>query len=254
MNVIGIIPARYGSSRFPGKPLADILGKPMVWHVYTRAKRALNHVVVATDDKRIFEVCRNLNLKVVMTSWEHSSGTERCSEALDIYQENTGLHFDFVINIQGDEPLIDPQIITILEQSFDEQTQITTLIRKERDWQNLFDPNIVKVIIDNTSHAIYFSRTAIPFIRDAKPEFWTQKHQYFSHIGIYAYRSSVLKEIVRLPKGQLEKAEKLEQLRWIEYGYKIKVELVDYLGIGVDTQKDIDKIIEILKAQGNEQF
>ena len=254
MKALGIIPARYGSSRFPGKPLADILGKPMIWHVYTRAREALDHVVIATDDTRIFERANQLGLNVVMTSTHHSSGTERCREALDNYEKELKNKFDLVINIQGDEPLIDPGIIRTLVDNFDPQTEIATLIRQEKDWENLFDPNIVKVITRPDGQAIYFSRNAIPFLRDIDKRQWTEYHTFYTHIGIYAYRSDILREIVSLPPGALEQAEKLEQLRWIENGYRIKTIVVDYIGIGVDTSNDLDRVISILKNSGNGQF
>ncbi len=254
MRALGIIPARYASSRFPGKPLADILGKPMIWHVYTRSRQALENVIIATDDQRIFDVARQLDMEVVMTGTNHRSGTERCREALDNYEQQTGQHFDLVINIQGDEPLIDPKIIKTLAESFDQDTEIATLIRKENERENLFDPNIVKVVVNAENEAIYFSRTAIPYLRDIDPGQWLEHHTFYSHIGIYAYRSDILRKIVNLKPGILEQAEKLEQLRWLENGYTIKTILVDYLGIGVDVPKDLDKVKSILKSRGNGQF
>ncbi len=247
MKALGIIPARFASSRFPGKPLADILGKPMIWHVFTRARQALDNVVIATDDKRIFQAADALGLQVVMTGTQHKSGTERCHEALDIYEQQTGQSFDLVVNIQGDEPLIDPKIIITLVNSFTETTQIATLVRHEKNWENLFDPNVVKAIISPDNQAIYFSRTAIPYLRDIDKRQWTEHHVFYTHIGIYAYRSSVLRSIVKLQPTPLEQAEKLEQLRWIENGYNIKVSVVDYLGIGVDTFNDLQKVISMIK-------
>ncbi len=254
MKALGIIPARYGSTRFPGKPLADILGKPMIWHVYTRARQALENVIIATDDERIFSKAQDLGLQAVMTGSHHRSGTERCKEALEIYEQETGQAFDLVVNIQGDEPLIDPAIISTLTEGFCADTQIATLIRQENDWENLFNPNVVKVIITQDNKAIYFSRTAIPFLRDIDKRHWTEYHTFFTHIGIYAYRSDILRKIVGLNPTPLEQAEKLEQLRWIENGYTIKTNIVDYIGIGVDTINDLDRVISILKSSGNGQF
>jgi len=254
MKILGIIPARYQSTRFPGKPLADILGKPMIWHVYKQAKKALENVIIATDDNRIFETAIALGLNVVMTSQEHNSGTERCYEALEIYQNKTDKTFDFVINIQGDEPLIDPKIIISLSKTLNANIQIATLIRKEEEWQNIFNPNFVKVIFDNENYAIYFSRNAIPFLRDVDKQMWGKKYNFYTHIGIYGYKSCVLEKIVKLKKSKLEQAEKLEQLRWIENGFKIKIKKVDYLGHGVDTKEDLEKVINLLKKQGYDKF
>ncbi len=254
MIPLGIIPARYGSSRFPGKPLADILGKPMIWHVYERSRQALEHVVVATDDRRIFETCLDHNINVVMTGSHHRSGTERCREAAEKYIDQTSINFDLVINIQGDEPLIDPQIIKALADAFRQDTQIATLIKPEKLTERLFNPNTVKVVIDQSGYAVYFSRQAIPFLRDIPKNEWTRNHDFFTHIGIYAYRTDVLNKIVNLPESPLEKAEKLEQLRWLDHGYKIKTVKTNYSGIGVDTQKDLEEVIKFLKHKGYEQF
>ncbi len=246
MKTLGIIPARYASSRFPGKPLADLNGKPLVYHVYLRAKQALQHVVVATDDKRIFEKLAELGAKVIMTSTQHRSGTERCAEALTKYSQMTNINFDFVINIQGDEPLIDPEIILKLKQNLTDSTQIATLVKIETDPNIIFNPNVVKVITDYQDHAIYFSRHPIPFIRDIAKNLWPQNFQYLTHIGIYAYRTDVLQKITKLKPTDLENAEKLEQLRWIYYGYKIKTITVDYQAIGVDTPEDLEFVRKLL--------
>ncbi len=247
MKILGIIPARYGSSRFPGKPLVDLAGKPMVWHVYNSARQALDNVVIATDDQRIFSALTNLGAKVVMTSDTHRSGTERCAEAASIFARENFTP-DIVINIQGDEPLIPADIISQLANAMDCKTQIGTLIRHEKSAENLFNPNVVKVVRDNQGNAIYFSRQPIPYLRDTDKDKWTVKHRFFSHIGIYAYTFDVLQEIVKLPAGILENAEKLEQLRWIEYGYKIKTIVTDYKAIGVDTPEDLEKIRQMLQG------
>ncbi len=247
MKILGIIPARYASSRFPGKPLADLLGKPLVFHVYQRAKQALDNVIIATDDQRIFSKLTQLGAQVIMTSSKHSSGTERCAEALSKYSQTTKTHFDFVINIQGDEPLIDPGIIKKLAQSLNQNTQIATLAKKESDPNIIFNPNVVKVITDYQNNAIYFSRNPIPFIRDTEKSLWTKHFQYLTHIGIYAYSSGVLMEITKLPKTGLENAEKLEQLRWIYFGYKIKTITVEYQAIGVDTPEDLEYVRKLMQ-------
>ncbi len=247
MKTLGIIPARYASTRFPGKPLADLLGKPLVYHVYTRAKQALDHVVIATDDQRIFDKLSQMGAQVIMTSSHHSSGTERCAEALSKYSQTTKTHFDFVINIQGDEPLIDPKIIQKLQQNLTATTQIATLVKKQSDPDVIFNPNVVKVITDHQNNAIYFSRHPIPFIRDTEKRLWTKHFQYLTHIGIYAYSTDVLLEITKLEPTGLEKAEKLEQLRWIYYGYKIKTIIVDYQAIGVDTPEDLEYVRRLMR-------
>ncbi len=247
MKTLGIIPARFASSRFPGKPLADLLGKPLVWHVYSRAKQALDYVAVATDDKRIFQTISELGGTAIMTSDKHNSGTERCAEAVLLLEKKLNANFDLVINIQGDEPLIEPQIISTLEKNFTPQDQIATLIKQETDAENLFDPNVVKVLIDKNKNAIYFSRQTIPYLRDIPKEKWIETHTFYSHIGIYAYRKDILLQITKLEQTTLEKAEKLEQLRWLENGYKIKTTLVDYQAIGVDTPEDLEKIKQILE-------
>ncbi len=249
MKTLGIIPARYASSRFPGKPLVDLLGKPLVWYVYSRAKQALEHVVVATDDKRIFQTVTDLGGFAIMTSQNHKSGTERCAEAVLNVEKQLGEKFDLVINIQGDEPLIEPPIISTLEKNFTPQDQIATLIKQETDAENLFDPNVVKVLVDKNKNAIYFSRQTIPYLRDIPKKQWLENFTFYSHIGIYAYRKDILLQITKLEPTPLEKAEKLEQLRWIENGYKIKTSIVVYDAIGVDTPADLEKVKQILLSK-----
>ena len=246
MKFIGIIPARYGSSRFPGKPLADMAGKPMIQRVYEQVKKALNEVWVATDDERILKVVENFGGKAVLTSHDHKSGTDRCNEAYS----KIGDGFDVVINIQGDEPFIQPQQIEALKSCFDsKETELATLVKpfkKEDGFEALFNPNSPKVILNKSSEAIYFSRSIIPYIRDAHHTEWLDKHIFYKHIGMYAYRADVLKKITLLPQSNLELAESLEQLRWIENGYKIKVGLTDIETIGIDTPEDMEKAIKLL--------
>lgn len=246
MKFIGIIPARYGSSRFPGKPLADMAGKPMIQRVYEQVKKAIDEVWVATDDERILKVVEDFGGKAVLTSPDHKSGTDRCNEAFS----KIGNGFDVVINIQGDEPFIQPQQIETLKSCFDsKETQLATLVKpfkKEDGFEVLFNPNSPKVVLNKNSEAIYFSRSIIPYIRDAHHTEWLDKHIFYKHIGMYAYRADVLKKITLLPQSNLELAESLEQLRWIENGYKIKVGLTDIETIGIDTPEDMEKAIKLL--------
>ena len=236
-NVFGIIPARYASSRFPGKPLAEIQGKPMVQWVYERVQSSeVRDIAVATDDVRIADCVRGFGGKVVMTSPDHASGTDRCGEAAMVMQPNDN---DVVINIQGDEPLISPKEIHLLANAFEDRSvQIATLVNPFQDEELLRNPNVVKVVKAKNGNVLYFSRLPIPYLREnaAPPK------NYFRHIGIYAYRYGVLKEIVQLPTSELENSEKLEQLRWLEIGYTIRALACDYQGIGVDTPEDLAKL------------
>ena len=213
-NVFGIIPARYASSRFPGKPLALINGKPMVQWVYERVQSSeIQELAVATDDERIADCVRGFGGEVVMTSPDHASGTDRCGEATLAMQPNDN---DVVINIQGDEPLISPKEIHLLANAFEDRSvQIATLVNPFNDDKMLQDPNVVKVVKAKNGNVLYFSRLPIPYLREGG----TPPMQYYRHIGIYAYRYGVLKQIVQLPTSELENSEKLEQLRWLENGY-----------------------------------
>lgn len=247
MKIIGIIPARYASSRFPGKPLAMIYGKAMVMHVYERAQEAacFGEVLVATDDERIFEHVTQEGGKAIMTSPGHPSGTDRVFEAcMQILGENAALNEYVVINIQGDEPFIDPKAIRSLTKVFDTPgAGIATLIKKITNEKELFDENVVKVIPGKNKQALYFSRSALPFIRDKNTSGWLSAHSFFKHIGIYAYRADILKAITELPPSPLEKAEGLEQLRWLENGYPIHTEATDYESLSVDTPGDLSKLM-----------
>lgn len=243
MKIAGIIPARYDSSRFPGKPLVIIQNKPMIQLVYEQAKKAntLDEVIVATDDIRIEKAVKSFGGNVLMTKSTHSSGTERCAEVQQKLKDAGNL-FDVIINIQGDEPFIDPKQINLVASSFEEKgVQIASLSKKIEDEHELFDPNVVKVISDRNGMAIYFSRQTIPFIRGKSPENWLQLSKHFKHIGIYGYQSSVLEKIVLLQKTTLEDVESLEQLRWIENGYAIKVKETDIESFGVDVPEDLSK-------------
>jgi 3-deoxy-manno-octulosonate cytidylyltransferase (CMP-KDO synthetase) len=244
MNIIGIIPARYASTRFPGKPLADINGKSMIQRVYEQAakSKSLNRVVVATDDKRIYNHVLQFGGEVLMTSEEHTNGTSRCAEVLT-KREAEEKPIDAVINIQGDEPFINPQQIDDLTALFaDQNTDIATMARIIDNEEDIFDPNTVKVVIGIHDFALYFSRQTIPYVRGEKNNNWKNRHPFLKHIGLYGYRSEVLKKIVLLKPSPLESAEKLEQLRWLENGFRIKVKTTDFDSISVDTPADLEKI------------
>lgn len=248
MKFIGIIPARYASSRFPGKPLADMDGKPMIQRVYEQVIQAVDDVCVATDDERIEAAVKAFGGKVVMTSDKHRSGTDRCFEA---YQK-IGKGFDVVINIQGDEPFIHPEQIETIKACFtDDEIQIATLVkpfRTDDDFETtLFNPNSPKVVVNKKMEAMYFSRSIIPYIRGKKYTEWLPNHTFYKHIGMYAYRADVLAEITALPQSTLELAESLEQLRWLENGYKIKVGITEQETIGIDTPADLEKALAYLR-------
>jgi 3-deoxy-manno-octulosonate cytidylyltransferase (CMP-KDO synthetase) len=243
MNIIGIIPARYASTRFPGKPLVDIHGKTMIRRVYEQAKKtvSLTEVYVATDDTRIFDHVETFGGKVMMTSTIHRTGTERCQEVVEkLMTEN--IPVDVVINIQGDEPFIRPEPIDLLASCFnDSQIQIATLIKKIIQEEDLDDPNTIKVVTNKLSKALYFSRTAIPYLRDKNHETRINFHTYYKHIGIYAYRTDILKKLTALDPGLLETAESLEQLRWLENGYGIHTLTTEFESHSVDVPEDLLK-------------
>lgn len=238
---LGIIPARFASTRFPGKPLVKIGGKMMIQRVYEQVKDSLDEVYVATDDLRIYEAVKSFGGQVVMTSEEHKSGTDRCKEAWQKAVED----FDVVVNIQGDEPFIQPEQIELLKTCFEEaNTEIATLIKPftEADGlEALRNINTPKVVINNNMEAIYFSRSVIPFLRNYDATEWLSRHVYYKHIGLYAYRTDILQQITELPVSLLEQAESLEQLRWIENGYKIKVAITHHETFGIDTPEDLEK-------------
>lgn len=248
MKFIGIIPARYASTRFPGKPLALLGGKPMIQRVYEQVKETVDRVCVATDDERIEAAVKAFGGNVVMTSDQHRSGTDRCKEA---YQK-VGEPFDVIINIQGDEPFIHPEQIETIKRCFeDESVDIATLVKPfaaDGDFEStLFNPNSPKVVVNKRMEAMYFSRSIVPYIRGKKYTEWLSAHVFYKHIGMYAYRADVLKEITALPPSSLEIAESLEQLRWLENGYKIKVGITEQETIGIDTPEDLEKANLLLK-------
>lgn len=240
LKFAGIIPARYASTRFPGKPLEFIGSKMIIQHVYERASSVLENLVVATDDNRIYDAVTGFGGKACMTSTEHKSGTDRCREAA----LKTFPDADVIINIQGDEPFIDVSQITSLMTAFDNpQTDIATLIRpfdKSLGYETLADPNLVKVVKANDGSALYFSRSVIPYVRNCDNNKWPEAVDYFTHIGIYAYRMDVLRQLTDLKQSPLEKAESLEQLRWLQAGYKIVTSITNHCNIGIDTPKDLE--------------
>lgn len=237
---IGIIPARYASTRFPGKPLAEIGGVPMVVRVCEQAAKVLDKVYVATDSQLIADKVREYGYNAVLTSDRHKTGTDRIAEAA----EKIGGEADVVINIQGDEPFVDPGQIRGVMKCFDDpQTDIATLARpfkKEDGIEAVMNPNKVKVVFAPNGMALYFSRSPIPYLRGVDPENWLEKQDYFIHVGMYAYRKDILKKISALGQTPLELSESLEQLRWLENGYKIKVAKTDSPTIGIDTPEDLE--------------
>jgi 3-deoxy-manno-octulosonate cytidylyltransferase (CMP-KDO synthetase) len=246
MKILGIIPARFASSRFPGKPLIDLAGKTMIQRVYEQAKKAssLTEVVVATDDQRIYDTVASFGGKAIFTSDLHQSGTDRCAEVADKM-----LGFDAVINIQGDEPLINPAQIDLLASCFhDNETQLATLVKVINTEDELFNFNTPKVILNKNLEAIYFSRQNIPFLKNIEPKDFLQNHTFYKHIGIYGYKSDALHQIAQLPLGNLEKAEMLEQLRWIENGYKIKVAVTEHETLAIDSPEDVEKVLTAILA------
>jgi 3-deoxy-manno-octulosonate cytidylyltransferase (CMP-KDO synthetase) len=245
VKVVGIIPARYASKRFPGKPLVDIAGKKMIQRVYEQSLKAIEHVYVATDDKRIEAAVLEFGGKVIMTSKKHLSGTDRIAEAIDLIHEQTKDRFDIIVNIQGDEPFIYPEQIASVIACFDKKdTQIATLAKHIINTEDIFNENKPKVVLNSNNEAITFSRSPIPYFRGKPNNEWVTSHKYYKHIGLYAYKTDVLKEITQLKPSSLELAESLEQLRWIENGYKIVVEETEFESIGIDTKKDLKKIHE----------
>ena len=249
LKYIAIIPARYASTRFPGKPLAMLGGKPVIQRVWEQVSSVVDAAVVATDDERIAQAVESFGGRAIMTSPNHKSGTDRCWEA---YQKQ-GEEFDVVINVQGDEPFIaHSQLRAIMACFEDENTDIATLVKpfaEEDGLSALENPNSPKVVLDNDSCAVYFSRSVIPYLRGVEREDWLKHHTFYKHIGMYAFRRDVLGEVTALPQSTLEKAESLEQLRWLENGYKIGVGISDVETVGIDTPEDLERAAEFLKAQ-----
>jgi len=239
MKVVGIIPARYASTRFPGKPLALIKGKPMIQRVYEQASLSkLDAVVVATDDTRIADVVKSFGGRCVMTDPNHRSGTDRCREALERLEEQ----YDAVVNIQGDEPFIDPaQINQVVDLILRDDTLLASLAKRIELEEELFNPNTVKVVMDKQGNSLYFSRNPIPYMRNLDREEWLTKGEFFKHIGIYAYKSDTLRRIGLMPATVLETAESLEQLRWLENGLTIRMGVTEVENVSIDQPGDIEK-------------
>ncbi len=248
-KIVGIIPARYGSTRFPGKPLVKVFGREMILRVVEQAERCmrLSEVIVATDDERIFDVVEAAGKRVVMTSTEHISGTDRCLEAYLAACPDA----DAIINIQGDEPFVKPEQIDALAALIEkDEVDIASLCVKISDAAWLEDPNKVKAVLDSRGKALYFSRQAIPFVRGIAPSLWLEHHDYFKHLGLYAYKSVVLKQICTLSPSSLELAESLEQLRWLQSGYSIYLDVTPWETPAIDTPEDLD----VLLKQNSSQF
>lgn len=268
MKVLGVIPARYASTRFEGKPLVEIKGKTMIQRVYEQVQKAKNlaKVVVATDDERIFNHVQAFGGEVMMTSTAHQSGTDRCAEVIDkintdliinslgiknepilfdkITPKRKKITFDAVVNIQGDEPFIDPsQIDKLVEILGNTEGGIATLAKRMDSQEAIHNPNIVKVVFSEKGKALYFSRSPIPFLRSVKIEDWHKTSHFYKHIGLYAYSTSILRDIAKLPPSPLERIESLEQLRWLENGYSISVGITDLETIGIDTPNDLEKVL-----------
>lgn len=251
MRFIAIIPARYASTRFPGKPLAMLAGKPVIQRVYEQVAGVLDDALVATDDERILEAVHAFGGRAVMTSPDHRSGTDRCREAY----EKQGGRFDVVVNVQGDEPFVRPAQLELLKSCFDDPTtDIATLVKPFVEADGLAaleNPNSPKVVLDANARALYFSRSVIPYLRGVEREQWLARHTFYKHIGLYAFRTEALLAVTSLPPSPLERAESLEQLRWLENGYRIGVGISDDETIGIDTPEDLEKAETFLKKMLN---
>lgn len=246
MKFIGIIPARYASTRFPGKPLALLGGKPVIQHVYEKVAAVLEAAYVATDDERIYDAVKSFGGQVVMTRTDHKSGTDRIEEAI----EKIGGEWDVVVNVQGDEPFVaKSQLDTICHCFDDPTTQIATLGKPFESMEAVQNPNSPKIVVDNMGFAMYFSRSVIPYVRGKEESSWLTHYPFLKHLGIYAYRKDVLRQVTQLPQSSLEIAESLEQLRWLQNSFKIKVGTTDVETVGIDTPQDLERAEEFLKAQ-----
>ena len=246
MKFMAIIPARYASTRFPGKPLAVLGGKTVIQRVYEQVSSVLSEVYVATDDERIYQCVEGFGGRAVMTRTDHKSGTDRIQEAV----EKIGTDADVIINVQGDEPFIQPSQVETLMHLFDaSETQIGTLGKPFESLEAVENPNSPKIVTDVRGFALYFSRSIIPFIRGVERADWFGQYPFLKHLGIYAYRRNVLAEVTQLPQSSLEKAESLEQLRWLQNGYRIRVGLTDVETIGIDTPEDLHRAEQFLQNE-----
>ena len=244
MKFIAVIPARYSSSRFPGKPLAVLAGKPVIQRVYEQVTKVLSEAWVATDDERIYNTVSDFGGKAVMTRQDHKSGTDRIEEAVEKIKTDA----DVIVNIQGDEPFIQPsQIETVCKQFDNQSTQIATIGKPFTSMEAVENPNSPKIVTDVNGFALYFSRSVIPYVRGVEEKEWLSHFPFLKHLGIYAYRREVLREITRLPQSPLEKAESLEQLRWLQNGYRIRVGITNVETVGIDTPDDLRRAEEFLK-------
>jgi 3-deoxy-manno-octulosonate cytidylyltransferase (CMP-KDO synthetase) len=246
MKILGIIPARYASTRFPAKPLVDIAGKSMIQRVYEQVKKTagIADVIVATDNDLIFDHVKKFGGEVCITKESHVSGTDRCYEALSLQPGK----YDYVINIQGDEPFIQPSQIELLASKLNGQTEIATLIKAIDNPTQLFNPNLVKVVVSKSGEALYFSRSTIPHIRNTPEEEWLSKHTFYKHIGMYAYRADILEQLTQIQVSSLERAESLEQLRWLENGFKIMVAETKEETVGIDTPEDLKHALNLITS------
>ncbi|MGB0177424.1 MAG: 3-deoxy-manno-octulosonate cytidylyltransferase [Owenweeksia sp.] len=246
MDILGIIPARYGSSRLEGKPLKDILGKPMIQRVYEQAKKALKQVVVATDDQRIYDTVKSFGGEVLLTG-EHNTGTNRCLEAMEKWISSGKGDPDIVINIQGDEPLLDPQQIREICHCFTgPEVEMASLVIPVRNAEELVENTGVFVVLDQNNDALYFSRSVIPFIRDQPKEHWADHHTFYRHVGMYAFTQNAIRQFSDLEQTSLELAESLEQNRWLENGRKIRLGITHIQTMAVDTADDLQKVTELI--------
>ncbi len=244
MSIVGIIPSRYASTRFPGKPLVDINGKTMLQRVVEQAQQAdlLSDLYVATDDERIFKHAEDIGVKVLFTKENHPSGTDRCAEAI----QKLNKPFDYVLNIQGDEPFLNPEQINELCQVANGHTEIATQMVLCNSQELLFDNGEVKIVLNKDNEALYFSRLPLPFIKGVEEKYWHSTYSYFRHVGMYMYRADVLQKISQLSVSPLEKAESLEQLRWLENGYKIKCVATKYESHCIDTPEDLERVLKFM--------
>lgn len=250
MRSLAIIPARYGSTRLEGKPLVDIVGKPMIQRVYEQTQQAITDVYVATDDERIREVVASFGGNVVMTSANHTNGTTRCLEAYDRISADTGDRYDVVVNVQGDEPMLEPDQLTELLSCFEhEGTELSTLVTPVKSAEDLFNESEVFVVFNARKEALYFSRSVIPHVRGYHITRWMEFNTFYKHIGLYAYTPKALKAFAELPASNLEKLESLEQNRWLENGNAIRLEITHHDSIPVDTIDDLEKVRQLFKER-----